>query len=147
MTFQIERLEFEELCVFLHLQAEDSFPDLKDVDRLKMLAKKWSTNADCSTCRNDEGQLVGMIAFYANGQSVDFAYIPHVYVSSNYRKRGLFSRMLSNAEEYIKTKGFGKIKLEVHNSNSDAIRVYLNHNFMEDGEASDNSRYMAKQLK
>ena len=147
MIFQIERIDFEELCAFLRLQAEDSFPDLKDEKRLKMLAEKWSTNAECSTCRNDEGQLVGMIAFYANGQGADFAYIPHVYVSSKYRKRGLFSQMFSIAEEYIRTKGYSKIKLEVHNHNTEAIRAYLNHSFMEYGEASDKSRYMIKQLK
>lgn len=146
MTFQIERLELEELSAFLRMQADDAFPDLKDEDRLKMLAEKWSNNAECSTCRANDGNLIGMIAFYANGKNADFAYIPHVYVSSKYRKRGLFTQMLSIVEAYIKTKGFRLLKLEVHNGNSEARRVYLSNKFIDYGDASDNSKYMIKQL-
>lgn len=129
MTFQIERLEFEELCSFLRLQAEDSFLDLKDDNRLKMLAEKWSSNAECSTCRNDVGQLIGMIAFYANGKGVDFAYIPHVYVSPMYRRKGVFSKMLEFVERYITEKGFREIRLEVAKHNNRAQHSYQCNGF------------------
>jgi len=129
MTFQFERLEFEELCSFLRLQAEDSFLDLKDDNRLKMLAEKWSKNADCSTCRNDEGQLIGMIAFYANGKGVDFAYIPHVYVSPMYRRKGIFSNMLEIVTRHTKEKGFHEIRLEVDKQNKRAQQCYQRNGF------------------
>ena len=124
MTFQIERLELEEMSAFLRLQAEDSFPDLKNEERLKMLAEKWSTNAECATCRDDEGQLVGMIAFYANGQGANFAYITHVYVSPDYRKKGFFLSMLLLIKEYAKEKGFCEIRLKVERHNNIAIKSY-----------------------
>jgi len=41
MIFQIEKLGFEELSSFLRLQAQDTFPDLKDEGRLKTFAEKW----------------------------------------------------------------------------------------------------------
>ena len=146
MIFQIEQLGLEELCTFLRLQAEDSFPDLKDEARLKMLAVKWSTKADSSTCRNDEGQLIGMIAFYANGEGTDFAYIPHVYVSPEYRHQGLFAKMLQMMEMYVKQKGFVKIKLEVNNGNVIAKNSYLRQGFVEDVIAQESTIYMVKSI-
>lgn len=129
MTFQIERLEFEDLCAFLHLQANDAFPDLKDEKRLKMLAEKWSNNAECSTCRDNDGNLIGMIAFYANRQGADFAYIPHVYVSSDYRRKGLFSLMMHRLIHYVKEKGFSEVRLEVAANNEIAQRSYQRNGF------------------
>jgi ribosomal protein S18 acetylase RimI-like enzyme len=146
MTFQIEQLGLEELSAFLCLQAEDSFPDLKDEERLKMLAEKWSKYAECSTCRTDEGLLVGMIAFYANGQGTDFAYIPHVYVSLEYRQQGLFGKMLRMMEAYVKQKGYTEIKLEVNNDNVIAKNSYLRQGFVENMIASEETIYMIKTI-
>jgi ribosomal protein S18 acetylase RimI-like enzyme len=146
MTFQIERLGLEELSAFLRLQAEDSFPDLKNEERLKMLAEKWSNNAECSTCRNDEGQLIGMIAFYANGQGAEFAYIPHVYVSPKYRHQGLFAKMFQMMETYVKKKGFIKVKLEVDNDNVTAKNSYLRQGFVDDSMAHEKTVYMVKSI-
>jgi ribosomal protein S18 acetylase RimI-like enzyme len=146
MIFQIEHLAFEELSSFLRLQAEDTFPDLKDEERLKMLAEKWSKNAECSTCRDDDGQLVGMIAFYANGQGADFAYIPHVYVSPEFRNRGLFARMLNAVEQYVKLKGFGIIRLEVAKNNEKAKNAYIRNGFHHSKDVNENSSFMIKVL-
>ena len=146
MTFQIEQLGFEELCAFLRLQAEDSFPDLKDEERLKMLAEKWSSKAECSTCRTDDGHLVGMIAFYTNGQGADFAYVPHVYVSPDYRHKGLFAKMFQMMETYVKQKGFCKIKLEVNKENTTAKNAYSRMEFVEDAIAHDKTIYMIKSI-
>lgn len=146
MIFQIERLGFEELCSFLRWQSEDTFPDLKNEERLKLLAVKWSTNAECSTCRDDEGRLIGMIAFYANGQGADFAYIPHVYVSPQYRKEGLFTIMLEKVEDYVRAKGYSQIKLQVAKDNTIAKFAYLERGFIADKTASRNTNYMIKKI-
>ncbi len=144
MIFKIERLGPEELSAFLRFQTEDSFPDLKDEERLKMLTEKWSTNAECSTCRDDDGKLAGMIAFYANGKGSDFSYIPHVYVSPDYRHLGLFTKMFQMMETYVKQKGYAKIKLEVNNNNIIAKKAYLRLGFVEDTKASGSTLYMVK---
>lgn len=144
MTFQIEQLGLEELCAFLRLQAEDSFPDLKNEERLNLLAEKWSRNAECCTCRN-KGKLEGMIAFYANGRGADFAYIPHVYVSSSYRQQGVFGHMLNTTISYVKKRGFRMIRLEVQGSNTKAQIVYMKYGFKEK-EKTPFSIYMEKTL-
>jgi len=148
MIFQIERLGFEELRSFLRLQAEDAFPDLKNEKRLNMLAEKWSNNAECSTCRDEENNLIGMIAFYANGQCADFAYIPHVYVSPEYRNQGLFVRMLGAVEQSVKQKGFREIRLEVDVNNTAAIKSYQKNGFefIKEQMKNEKSYHMNKSL-
>lgn len=146
MTFQIEQLGFVELITYLRFQAEDSFPDLKCENRLKMLAEKWSNSAFFSTCRDKEGALVGMIAFYANGKGADYAYIPHVYVSPDYRRKGLFARMFQMMETYVKQKGFAIIKLEVNIDNVKAKNSYLRQGFVEDVIAGQKTIYMVKTI-
>ena len=147
MFFKIERLPLEELRAFLRKQADDAFPDLKDEGRLNILAKKWAANAECCTCRNDDNELIGMIAFYANNPQSGFAYIPHVYVSSDYRKMGVFSRMLGKVDEYVRGMGFSAIKLEVGNNNRGAYLAYLRNGFVLKEIASPHSIHMTKMLK
>lgn len=128
MLFQIEQLDFDELCAFMRFQAEDAFPSLKDEGRLLSFATKLHAHAEFCVCRDDR-ELVGLIAFYANGQGADFAYIPLVYVSPDYRKKGLFSRMLSIVEKHVKERSFSEIRVEVLKNNDNAIKCYLNDGF------------------
>lgn len=142
MEFSIEHLSFEELASFLRVQAEDAFPDLKDEQRLNSLAKKWSDNADFCTCRAAGGMLVGMIAFYANRPEDLIAYIPHVYVSAEYRGQRVFSSMLHLVETNVKEKGFRFLRLEVKKTNKIAQKVYLSYGFSIISDPSIDSYYM-----
>lgn len=142
MTFKIERLKLEELRAFLRKQADDAFPDLKDEVRLNMLAEKWAVNAEVCTCRDDNGSLIGMIAFYANRPENAVAYVPHVYVNSEYRGKNLFSSMLQLVEDYVKEKGFRIIQLEVRKNNEKAQRAYFHNGFRLIGEGSEDSYYL-----
>lgn len=125
---QIEASSYDELVTYMRYQADDTFSSLKDEERLLAFATKLNTCAEICFCR-DNGHLVGMIAFYANGQGADFAYIPLVYVSPDYRKKGLFSRMLSIVEKHVKERGFSEIRVEVLKNNDNAIKCYLNDGF------------------
>lgn len=145
ITSKIESISLEELLIYMRFQANEAFPSLKDKTKLLAFATKLHENAEFCLCR-DEGKLVGMIAYYANGQGVDFAYIPHVYVSPNYRKIGLFSRMLNTIEEYVIKKGFSEIRLEVENDNWGAQSAYLKNGFLQKKIASPKSIYMVKSL-
>lgn len=142
MKIAIEHLNLDELKSFLREQAEDAFPDLKDAARLNMLAEKWHDFAEFCTCREDSGRLVGMIAFYANRQDCDVAYIPHVYISMKYRGTGTFTSMLNQVTNYVYENGFGHVRLEVHKDNIRAQKAYLNNGFQIDGNDSDKSIYM-----
>ena len=145
ITCKIEPISVEELLNYMRFQANEAFPSLKDEERLLSFATKLHENAEFCLCR-DEEKLVGMIACYANGQGADFAYIPHVYVSPNYRKIGLFSRMLKTIEKYVQEKGFSEIRLEVENDNWGAQSAYLKNGFLQKKIASPKSIYMVKSL-
>ena len=140
---KIESISLEELLAYLRFQANEAFPSLKDNTKLLAFATKLHGNAEFCLCR-DEGKLVGMIAYYANGQGADFAYIPHVYVSPKYRNKGLFATMLNKAECNIKKKGFSEIRLEVEKDNVIAQSAYLRYGFTQYSIASPCSIYMSK---
>jgi ribosomal-protein-alanine N-acetyltransferase len=84
-----------------------------------------------------------MIAFYANEQSADFAYIPHVYVSPGYRDIGVFSRLLNSVVGYVKRKGLSEIRLEVRIDNNIAQSAYKKNGFVQCGSVNPNSIYMS----
>ncbi len=145
MTIAIEPLSLSELKAFLHEQALDAFPDLRDEARLNMLAEKWHTYAEFCTCR-DEGKLVGMIAFYTNQPESRVVFLPHVYVSPDSRGKGTFRQMLQTVESNIEKKGFKEVKLEVQNENARAHKAYLKYGFSVLSTTDDNSIYMNKLL-
>jgi len=142
MTITIEQLQLDELKAFLRVQADDAFPGLKDQNRLNVLAEKWHKYAEFCTCRDEGGQLVGMIAFYANQPLGGVIYIPHVYVSKNYRGKGAFTYMFVQIKQYATNKGFSLIRLEVQKDNIKAQRSYLNNGFQIDRGASKKTIYM-----
>lgn len=142
MNISIEHLQLSELVKFLREQANDAFPGLKDEKRLNMLAEKWHKYAEFCTCRNETGQLVGMIAFYANQPSEGVVYIPHIYVSCEYRGRKVFTSMLRVIEKYVKDSEFRFIRLEVQKSNKNAQKAYSHYGFSYLGAASEESLYM-----
>jgi len=142
MTIAIEQLELKELQAFLREQAEDSFPDLKDEERLTMLSEKWHSYAEICTCRNDIGQLVGMIAFYANQPDGRVAYIPHVYVKRELRGKSIFKMMFYEIVMFLKKNGFKRVRLEVNNNNLNARRAYSAMGFHIDGAAGAHSTFM-----
>ena len=142
MRIAIEQLQLEELQLSLREQAEDTFPDLKDAERLKHLSEKWHSHAEFCTCRDEDGLLIGMIAFYANQPEGRVAYIPHVYVRREYRGQRIMTSMLHVVEKTAKRKGFKSMRLEVQISNEMAQTAYSHYGFTYCGDASNNSIYM-----
>lgn len=136
ITCKIESIEYGEFLAYMRSQADDGFPTFKNEEWVQTFATKLHTHAYFCFCR-DCGQLVGMIAFYANGQGADFAYIPHVHVSSSYRRMGLFSKMLLEVEKKCLNKSFSEIRLEVRGVRKEAIEAYTKNGFIlaaENGE-------------
>ena len=129
MTITFEQLQLDELKSFLREQANDTFPSLKDEQRLNTLAEKWQTHAEFCTCRDDKGGLVGMIAFYANRPKEKMAYLTHVYVCNEYRNKGVFKKMFYYIAETVHEKGFELIRLEVKKDNLLAQKAYTNIGF------------------
>lgn len=145
MIINIEHFQLDELKAFLRIQADDAFPDLKDEQRLNMLAEKWHNYAEFCTCRNGQNQLIGIIVFYANQPDSKEAYLPHIYVSAHFRKRGLFTKMLLVVEKYVSKKGYNIIKLEVGCNRANAIESYI-RNGLTIYECKQDRLYLKKQL-
>ena len=128
ISCQIESIALDELLHYMRFQADEAFPSLKDEVWLQTFTNKLHSNAKFCLCR-DNNEPIGMIAFYANGQGADFAYIPHVYVSPDYRQKGLFTRMLGAVASYVKERGFHEIRLEVDKQNKRALQSYQCNGF------------------
>ncbi len=142
MTINIEHLQLDELKSFLRIQADEAFPDLKDEQRLAMLAEKWHKYAEFCTSRDESDQLVGMIAFYANRPQSGVAYITHVFIDQHFRRRGIFGRLFRKLKDYVGKKGYAVVRLEVSKANSVAVVSYLRKGFVIKEEASLRSVYM-----
>jgi D-cysteine desulfhydrase len=142
MNIAIESLSLQELKAYLHEQADDAFPDLKDEKRLNELAEKWYSYAKFATCRLEEGKLVGMIAFYANKPETGVLYIPHIYVSCKYRGLNIMGEMLHAIEKQNRDEGFNCMQLEVQKINERAIFAYTHFGFFILCEASSTSFFM-----
>ena len=145
ITCQIEKPDYEELISYMHYQVADAFPHLRGEQCTKAFTDKLYAHADFCFCR-DEGQLVGMIAYYANGEGADFAYLAQVYVSHDYRCRGLCSNMLDLVAQDARSKGFHEIRLEVYKYNAYAQYYYTNHGFQTMPEARPETLLMKKTI-
>jgi ribosomal protein S18 acetylase RimI-like enzyme len=146
MNITIERLQLDELKAFLRIQADDTFPDLKEELRLNMLANKWHNQAEFCTCRDEDGLLIGMIAFYANQPYNEVAFIPHVYVASQHRCKGIFKQMLHKVEHIVRERGFSTVKLEVQKDNKNALRSYERTGFLFASVAGSDTVFLLKKI-
>jgi len=146
MKFAIEQLQLDELQDYLREQADDAFPDLKDEQRLTMLAGKWHKNAEFCTCRDENDQLVGMIAFYANQPAEGVVYLPHIFVSREYRGKGVFSNLFVLVKQYARENSYSLIRLEVKKENIRAQRAYHENGFQIDGDTNEKSIHMTYKI-
>jgi len=129
ITCKKEKPVYEELLRYMHYQVAEAFPHLRGEQRTKDFTDKLYAHACFCFCR-DEGHLVGMIAYYANGEGADFAYLAQVYVSPDYRRMGLCSRMLDLVAQDAGSKSFQEIRLEVYKYNKEAQHYYTDHGFV-----------------
>lgn len=145
ITCQIEKPIYTELLGYMHFQIEDAFPHLRGEERTISFTDKLYAHANFCFCR-DEGRIAGMIAYYANGEGADFAYISQVYVSPGYRRMGLCSRMLDLVTQDVRSKGFKEIRLEVYKYNDEAQYYYTNQGFVTMHDTSHDTLLMNKTI-
>ena len=69
------------------------------------------------------GQL--MITFeWSDWHNKNMWWIQSVYVNKNYRKMGIFKKLLNRAKELAKENNVNVLKLYVHDKNHNAIKAY-----------------------
>lgn len=139
---QYEKLEQEKVFILLE-ETKDDFPSAED-DFRKNFAKKLSEHASFITLNDESGMIVGVIAFYEN--RLPDAYISHVWVSKNYRRKGFCSSMLVYLHTHLKATGFKTIRLEVHKENLPALTTYSKEGYKVISESGTDKLLMEKLL-
>ena len=94
--------------------------------------------------RDMNDNIVAMVAAYLNNPPL--CYISHVSVLDEYKRNGLFSRMLALLDKEAKQLNCSFIKLEVKENNAPAIAAYKKNGFEFECMASDDTVYMKKIL-
>ena len=120
------------------------FPSFREEEFKEKYARKLSANASFVVMRDMNDNNVAMIAAYLNNPPL--CYISHVSVLDEYKRNGLFSRMLALLEKIAKQENCSFIELEVKENNAPAIAAYKKNGFEFDSIASDDSVYMKKLL-
>ena len=145
ITCQIEKPSYAELLGYMRFQIADAFPLLRGEERIKSFTDKLYAHAKFCLCR-DNGYLVGMMAYYANGKGADFVYLSQAYISPSYRKKGLYNRMLAIVTNDARERGFHEMRLEVDKENKTAITCHLSNGFVKIETDTPNSFFMNKAI-
>lgn len=118
-----------------HISASDMvkhLEDNKDVmpyseDFRREYSKKLANNAVFCVARDENNEIIGIIAFYCNQLPV--AYISHACIDNNHRGKKLIVKMLENVQQYAQSNNFKSLKVEVLSDNYPAIKAYVTFGF------------------
>lgn len=112
---------------------------IADIEK-ECFADPWSEDGLRSELTNENAlfltaKVQDKIAGYIGVHTVlDESYIANVAVSSDFRRTGIASELLSIAEKKVREKGCSFISLEVRISNTPAINLYKKHGYISQGE-------------
>lgn len=93
----------------------------------------------------ENNEIIGIVAFYANNNSLEHAFISLFCVLEQYKGNGIGDRLMNECITLIKTKNFKSIKLEVDTENQKAISFYTKFGFHVE-EQNQRSYIMVKHL-
>ncbi|MGP6146544.1 GNAT family N-acetyltransferase [Jeotgalibaca sp. A122] len=132
--------ELKKLLIFL-TEVNDSFPiSLNQKVDLDEYAKKiLSLGTVIKMVQNEE--LIGIVTGYTNDNINHIGYISILAVSENHRGKKIGSKLLKAFLEKAQHSGMKKITLFTHNSNSNAIKMYLNQGFIIDDTIKKNYEF------
>jgi ribosomal protein S18 acetylase RimI-like enzyme len=116
--------------IHAHLsRCDNSFvPPLSSRVDIGNYARKIASRAECFEAW-ENGELVGLIAVYCSAPDQDAAFITNLSVLSEYRGKGIASRLMYNCIAHLRGLGVARIELEVGEGNKAAIALYERHGF------------------
>lgn len=125
---------------------EEIFPNLKGkIYPEERYAKKLNDFAEVY-CVKYNGEVAGVVVFYANDFQSMEAYISQFGIKSSFKRMGLGTYMLHECENVIRNRGLKAIRLEVGESNVNAIAFYKKNGFSKDTVKEAGRLYMLKRL-
>lgn len=128
-----------------HISALDMVKHLEDnydvmpytVNFRQEYSLKLAQNAEFCVARGDENKIIGVVAFYCNQPPI--AYISHACIDSSHRGKKLIEKMLNTVQQFVVSKNFDSLRVEVLNDNYPAIKAYENFGFSFISKASPKS--------
>ena len=70
------------------------------------------------------GELIGLLAAYANDPNSELAYISNVSVVSTWQGQRIAANLLERCIRFLATSGYKEVRLEVGAENTPALRLY-----------------------
>lgn len=92
------------------------------------------------------GNIAGYAAMYANDIRTKTAYLTLIGVKGDYRKQHIGTKLLEMCETKAKQNGMQRLRLEVRNANTGAIKFYKKNGFISETACSDKSIYMIREM-
>lgn len=135
----------DEIHQIIKMFDTDFEPSLSEILNLNNYADKLLQNAVVYTIKEND-IFLGFTAFYANDSETHVAYLAQIAVKLEARNRKIGKILLDSCIETSKRHGMNKLKLEVNNCNTVAIKFYEDNSFNFCGNASANSKYMIKNI-
>jgi len=111
----------KQLLTFLNNIDNDFNPPLSRKVNLRDYVEKIITNAEL-ILDFDGDEIIGLVVVYCNDELNERAYIPLVGVDSLHRKKGIAKKLMVQAIQLARQKGF-KV-LGIHSNNQIAIDFY-----------------------
>lgn len=128
IVFIFNRTNIEQIADHLHVCNDFFIPPLSERVVIDDYARKIFENADRFEAWAG-GILIGLVAVYCNDKKLRVAYITSVSVLQSWQGEGIASQLINKCLAYIKSLGFERVDLEVHQKNESAISLYRKHGF------------------
>jgi ribosomal protein S18 acetylase RimI-like enzyme len=126
--FQTARISAEEIYDFLVKSDKLFTPALSLRVSLVEYSEKLVRNSTMIYVKAGR-DIIGLVAFYLNEDSSDFAFISLICVLDKYRGNGIGSRLINKCIKLVQKNNNKSIRLEVDSENREAISFYRKFGF------------------
>lgn len=126
-----EQFSYDQWRVLLNEINYYFVPSISTKTDLDIYAAKLASNANTLLMMEGNTRL-GILVYYANSESKDFAFITLFLVWPQYVKNKIGKDLMISFIKQMKDKGISTISLEVHSNNIKAIEFYTKNNFILD---------------
>lgn len=121
----------DEIELFL-IKIDKTFPiALSEKVNLKIYASKLFNEATIFIERNNNNEIIGMVAGYTKNVIDKRAYVAIVSVDSNFQNQGIAAKLVCNFLDKCRSLDLESVHLYTHKTNMGAIKLYKKLGFIE----------------